>query len=66
MESERIQRILGMIDIKSFPLLFSSMAKLEYILKSNPEELGQVEFERFLVELGSTGGKKNARCSKHR
>ncbi|MGQ9616079.1 MAG: DNA polymerase III subunit delta [Spirochaetota bacterium] len=66
MESERIYKILGMIDLKSFPLLFSAVTKLEYILKSTPDELGQVEFERFLVEMGSTGGEKNARCGKHR
>jgi len=66
MESERIQKILGVMDLKSFPRLFSEITKLEYTLKSNPEELGQVEFERFLVGLGSTGGEKNARCGKHR
>ncbi len=56
MEAERIQKIVGRVNLRTFRALFAAVTKLDYTMKSSPAELGEVEFERFLAELLSYGG----------
>jgi len=51
-ESERIGTILKKIDIDTFRTLYSSIASLDYTIKSNPKDISVVSFEKFLMALG--------------